>query len=195
VDVFWDTFVRQFHLTDSRPASILDLGSNIGLTAAHYASLFPRARVLCVEMDKENADLCRANLQRFGSRCEVVHGAVWSSNGVVRYTGQDEWGFHVAETGTPVASYTLSSLLDKLGDSVDLVKFDIEGAEQEVLHSSDGWHTRVKQAVVEVHEPYTIDQCVNDLTRLGFKCRIVHAERACVIADANVKGVSRVTGE
>ena len=191
VDVFWDTFVRQFHLTGSRPNSVLDLGANIGLTAAHYASLFPRARVVCVEMDKDNAELCRTNLERFGSRCEVVHGAVWSSNGVVRYAGQDEWGFHVADTGTQVTSYTLSSLLDKLGGSVDLVKFDIEGAEREVLRSSDGWHTRVRQAVVEVHEPYTIEQCITDLTRLGFKCRVLESERARVIADADVSALSQ----
>jgi FkbM family methyltransferase len=184
MDVFWDTFVWQFHVTGSQPASVLDLGSNIGLTAAHYASLFPTARVVCVEMDRENADLCRANLEPFGSRCEVVHGAVWSSNGVVRYAGQDEWGFHVAETGTPVASYTLSSLLDKFGDAVDLVKIDIEGAEREVFQSSDGWHTRIRQAIVEVHEPYTVDQCVKDLARLGFKCRIANRQqRECIIAE------------
>src|SRR3981081_3973727 len=43
LNVFYDAFFCQYHLAPRglRPKTILDLGSNIGLTMAHYAALFP----------------------------------------------------------------------------------------------------------------------------------------------------------
>src|SRR4051812_18900750 len=60
IGVLHATFVRQYHLPppDSIPAAILDLGSNIGLTVAHYACVFPEAKILGVELDANNFELC-----------------------------------------------------------------------------------------------------------------------------------------
>jgi len=91
VQVFDDTFIARYHLpppelTELR--TILDLGSNIGLTIAHMAVVFPEARILGVELDEENYSVCQRNIEPFNPRCSVIHGAVWPSAGEVTYGGQ-----------------------------------------------------------------------------------------------------------
>jgi hypothetical protein len=50
---------------------------------------------------------------------------------------------------------TMPRLLELVSsERVDLVKVDIEGAEQEVFESCAAWIGRVRQLVVECHLPY-----------------------------------------
>ena len=56
----WGTFARHYHLPPSElgdPDTIWDLGANIGLTVAHFAQLFPRARVIGVELDEARLNM------------------------------------------------------------------------------------------------------------------------------------------
>jgi hypothetical protein len=90
VDTVWGTFARAHHRPPEelagRPISLIfDLGANIGLTMADAAVRFPQARVVGVEVDAENVLLARANLAPWRDRCEVVHGAVWTSDTEVFY--------------------------------------------------------------------------------------------------------------
>ena len=90
LDTVWGTFGRRYHLPPAdlgTPHTIWDLGANVGLTMAHFAFLFPHARVLGVELDGENVALARQNLAPWSDRCEVIHAAVWSTDGEVRYRG------------------------------------------------------------------------------------------------------------
>ena len=52
-----DTFAGRYHLPPSgiTPETILDLGVNIGMTMAHFAVLYRRARMIGVELDADNA--------------------------------------------------------------------------------------------------------------------------------------------
>ena len=65
---------------------IWDLGTNIGLAMAQLALRYPKARVTGVEMDQSNLELCRRNVAPYGERCQVLHAAVWSSDGEVSYS-------------------------------------------------------------------------------------------------------------
>ena len=134
--VFYDTFVAQYHLPPLgfHPSSILDLGSNIGTTIIHYAGLYPRARILGVELDEGNFLLAQRNIASLGDRCTVLHGAAWWEDGEVTYGGDQEWGRRVQANGIRKAqAYSIPKLLDQLGPTVDFVKMDIEGAEAEIL--------------------------------------------------------------
>jgi len=59
------------------------------------------------------------------------------------------------------------SLVEQYGP-VDFIKMDIEGAEREVLSKNTGWASAVRSIQVEVHDPYTVEQCERDLRELGF---------------------------
>ena len=132
-----------------KPEKILDLGANIGMTMAHLAVLYPSARIVGVELDAENAALCRENLRPWADRCTIVEAAAWTADGAVRYERRRgyEQGFHVtSESGNATApAISLNTLLARHGwDQVDFVKMDIEGAEQQVLRRATQWAERVR---------------------------------------------------
>lgn len=186
-DTLWDALVRRYHLpppeavpngVTAGPASVLDLGANIGLTVAHLAELFPRARVVGVELDPANAALARRNVAPWSARCSVIDGAVWPEDGELEYHGwsANTSSFRVTddEDSTAVVRHaravSLSSLVEEAG-AVDYVKMDIEGAEARVLTEGTGWAPAVRTIKVEVHPPYTVERCARDLEALGFATR------------------------
>jgi FkbM family methyltransferase len=175
--VLWDTFIMRYHMPPNdlgQISTILDLGSNIGTTIAHFAFLFPNARILGVEPEIGNLQVCRLNTRQWGNRCKVLHGAVWPEDGVVTIEGKEAWGFraHPYRDGdTAISAYGVSHLLDELGaETVDFIKMDIEGAEMLVLKRAQDWITRVRCLKVEVHLPYSVEECISDLTAYGFRC-------------------------
>ena len=191
--VVYDTFVGAYHLPpqDLEPVrSILDLGSNIGLTVAHLAVRYPGARILGVELDPANCELARRNTAVLGERCEILRGAVWHEPGEVAYGGVRESGYAVgagaADRKAP--AFTVGQLLDRFGvDDVDYVKMDIEGAEREVLAQAGPWLRRVRCLKVEVHPEkasslYTLGRSMDDLERHGFRCDLDRRHHACVVA-------------
>jgi FkbM family methyltransferase len=176
--VLWDTFAEAHQdapIASGGPGEIWDLGANIGLTACAYASLFPNARLVAVELDEENARLATANLAPLGRRCEVIRAAIWHEDGEVSYdrSAGEAWGFHVVSNGaTPHSAPALSmnTLLERRGGvMVDFCKMDIEGAERMVLRAHTEWAGHVRSLRVEVHEPYDVDACTQDLRALGFQ--------------------------
>ena len=103
VFTFKHTFLVGFHLPpiDLPPnATIVDLGSNVGFTVADLAYRYPAARILGVEMDERNVTLARTNTARYGERVAIVHAAVWTHDGVVRYTGEADDAFRVETPDT-----------------------------------------------------------------------------------------------
>lgn len=162
--VLWSTFYEKYHLPDHSlrdSPCILDLGANVGYTTAHFAALYPKCRVVGVEMDQDNFDIARQNTQRFAARCEMIHAAVSSVDGELAYLGEREDGFHLVSPGTPasekskfVCSLTMTSLMRQFRvDTVDFVKMDIEGAEREVFTGDLGWLRAVQSLKIEIHRP------------------------------------------
>jgi FkbM family methyltransferase len=182
-----------YHLPPAQvrdPMSILDLGANIGLTVAHFAVIYPNARILGVELDEENAALAARNVAPWSPRVGIRHGAVWTHNGVVRYSARpgEEFGLRIAGGGEERATdrsapaFALAGLVEQLAGPagrVDYVKMDVEGAEAELL-AAPGWSERVGHIMVEVHEPYTVERCSADLRRLGFVPKVESGHWACV---------------
>lgn len=187
--VVWDTFVGLYHVPPpvARSAQrIWDLGANIGLTALDLAERFPGASLTAVELDAGNAELARANIAPIAHRCELVEGAVWAEDGRVSYDGDPggEDGFRVVSgTGQErsVAAISLNTLLERQGGGpVDYVKMDVEGAERELLRRNTQWAAHVRCVSVEVHDPYSVDECRRDLQTLGFATSVSERHWASV---------------
>lgn len=192
VDTVWGTFAGAYHLPPpeaSDPRLIWDLGANIGLTMADMAVRFPGARIVGVELDRENAELARRNVSPWSERCEVVEAAVWPHDGELRYhrLAGGTAGHHVVDLpeGDDVVSapaISLDTLLERSGPgaTVDYAKVDVEGAERELLRSGAKWAARVRTITVELHAPYTVAECQRDLGALGFTTRVDRRHWACV---------------
>ena len=71
-------------------------------------------------------------------------------------------------TTDALSPYSLLALAGP-GAVVDFAKIDIEGAEIELLRHNAGWAHRVRTMAVEVHAPYTVDECRDDLARAGLR--------------------------
>lgn len=192
--VIRDTFVGLYHRPSvpiRRDASlILDLGANIGTTAADFVCRFPHAHVLAVELDHETAELCRHNCRTWRERIDVVEGAVWPESGEVSYALEEGQHWSASVTGDGNRSARAISIDDLLADrdgNVDYLKVDIEGAERSVIKHPGGWVERVRVMQVEVHAGYSVDECMGDLERLGFSVVRDRRHWAAVTATRTLK--------
>jgi FkbM family methyltransferase len=168
--------------TVTSPRTILDLGANIGLTILHFGTRYPGARIIGVELNPENAALCRLNIAALGDRATLVEGAVWHESGTVAFDpAADSLSFSARDVthaeGPRARALGIADLLAEQGidGPIDYVKMDIEGAERTVLSRGADWAERVRCISVEVHPPYTVEDCVRDLGALGFNTTVADA--------------------
>jgi FkbM family methyltransferase len=191
--VFDDTFWGRFHLPPPElhaPELIVDLGSNIGLTMVDFCFLFPQARVIGVELDQDSAALARQNVEPWSDRITIVEAAIWSEDGTVSYGRRpdDAWAHRVGSAArgqeASVRAMKLDALLDSLApdQTIDYLKVDIEGGERELFRAGGRWSERVRVLKVEVHEPYTVTECIADLSRLGLSASPEEGHWATVVA-------------
>jgi FkbM family methyltransferase len=152
--VYGETFDGLFHVPPEfmdPPSTVLDLGSNIGLTAAHFQVLWPEARVVAVEPDAGNAMVCRRNF-----RGEVLEVAVSPYGGRGRMSDAQEYARAFVPGTGEVVGMSLRELVDHMGGSVDFVKMDIEGMEWSVFTFDE--LERVGALLVELHRDSWSDE-------------------------------------
>jgi len=165
--VFDQIFVRQEYalVRDllKEQQTILDLGANVGYASAYFATCYPSARILAVEPDPSNYQLCVRNLAPYGARVKTLQGAVWSACGRLALSRGSfgdgrEWATQVVEVPTAsdadVDAWDIPSLLDILGEEIlDLLKIDIEGSEVELFEKNAArWLPRVRNICIELHD-------------------------------------------
>jgi FkbM family methyltransferase len=176
-----DIFVKRvlaFESDASTPLRILDCGANVGLASLFFRRLYPDARITAFEADPSLFQMLDANLKANGAAdVEVRHAALWTSTGSLTFQceGSDSGMIGslrgaVAGRSTAVPSLRLHDVLDE--GPVDLVKLDIEGAEDAVLADCEPVLHRVKALVLDLHEfdpaARQAPQVLERLTRAGF---------------------------
>jgi FkbM family methyltransferase len=133
--------------------TVVDLGTNIGLTSVWYATQFQASRLLCVEPLAQNAALARRNLAQNGIQADFVEAAVGPEDGTVRFEEDQDYSTrgHVSASGTKeVPMLSMQTLLDRFGEQrIDILKMDIEGAEDPVLRGNLDWIDRVQAVIIE----------------------------------------------
>jgi len=137
---------------------VLDLGANVGYSSAYFLSCFPNSRVVAVEPDERNLEVCRVNLKPYGDRVLLLHGAVWSeSTALCLSRGEREWATQVmlppANSDGTIQAWDVDSLLRMAGaEQVDLLKVDIERSELAVFgETARNWLHKVRNICIELH--------------------------------------------
>jgi FkbM family methyltransferase len=150
----------EFQTTSASPR-ILDCGANVGAASLFFKRRYPDARITAYEADPALCAMTRRNLERNGAAdVDVVHAALWTATGNVTFfaEGSDSGmigGLAGASEGMAATAVTVPSLRlrDVLaGDRVDLLKLDIEGAEDAVLRDCEPVLDRVNAIVMDLHE-------------------------------------------
>jgi FkbM family methyltransferase len=165
MEVFGQIFDKEEYrcLRDLENVSVvMDLGANVGFSSAYFLSCFPKSRVVAVEPDERNVAICRINLQPFGDRALLLHGAAWAASMRLclskgNFGDGREWATQVSkpsdDSAGDVQAWDVGSLIDMVGGAeVDLLKVDIERAELAVFgDTAKQWLPRIRNICIELH--------------------------------------------
>jgi FkbM family methyltransferase len=191
--LFYQTYLPP--KTISQPKVIVDLGANVGYTVAHFASVYPSARIIGVELDAGNFLLAQENTRWCKDRVTLINAAIWSSDGYVDFDGPGEDAFHVVGSDiadktvpstTPARharSLTMESLIKDFDiPRIDYLKMDIEGGEAEIILTADpSWLALVDAMKIELHD-VDYDDFDRALSARGFRCYPDSRHPSCIVA-------------
>jgi len=122
--------------------TVVDIGSNIGVSALYFLTRDPGATCWLFEPDPHNLARLRANLAGFEDRYVLDERAVADTGGRVRFgvepTGR--YGGIDVETGTSIEvdCVAIDDVLTRVlaeTDGIDLLKIDTEGAEARTVRA------------------------------------------------------------
>jgi len=155
-------------------ATILDAGSNVGITAGAFMDRFPNARILALEPDPENIAAFRENIT--DDRVLLVEAGLWDADGTLNIANPESasWSRQVEASteGRPgtIAAHTLDTLAARAGvDRFDILKIDIEGAETRIFVDAFRHHfEHARMVFVEAHGPPAQRQIDAFLKSCGF---------------------------
>ena len=143
-------------ISPADPQLIIDGGANAGLSTAFYANTFPNTNVVAVEPAQDNIAMLRKNTRGFRN-VTVIEGGLWPIPGFLRISNPDDeaWSFRCEPAAASLAAiraYTIPEIIALSGlPRCDLLKLDIEGAEQQLFENSADWLAQVDAILVEVH--------------------------------------------
>jgi FkbM family methyltransferase len=153
--------ILENHLNDKDDgvqSLILDLGANIGVSAAYFSITYPEAKVVSVEAATSNLSLLKKNSSIY-ENTSVIHSAVGPDDGTVlvydpgignnafRTFGSEE---EALESVNEISINTLISLNSELDPFI--VKLDIEGSEKQLFSRNTEWVDKFKVVIVEIHD-------------------------------------------
>lgn len=161
--------------------TILDAGANIGLSTIYLKNHFPQAKVVCVEPDKSNITQLKHNLVVNSLEdCTIFEGGIWSNHGWLDmdYSFRDglEWSRTLKPSINGNGTIPVSSIEDVRKQNgwstIDLLKMDIEGAEDVIFSKKEylSFLGAVKVLTIEIHDTYnTGHRVVEALLAYGFR--------------------------
>jgi FkbM family methyltransferase len=165
--LFEELYVAEiYYFSASSPEPlIVDCGSNIGLSVLYFKRLYPKARVIAFEPDNATFETLERNIKSNNlADVTLVKKALYDSVGSIPfYVSPEQPGLLVQSTRkenlarSEVTSVETETLSTYLTEPVDLLKMDIEGAEDHVLKDLDetGKLALVREIVLEYHHHLT----------------------------------------
>lgn len=150
-----------FETINAKPF-IIDAGAHIGMTTLYFKKQFPGAEIIAIEPNTINFKLLEENvwenqlddvttiqaaLTSYGNEAEFFadEKQSWLSTASLV---QGAWNGEQSTQRQVVPAMQLSSLITR---HVDLLKLDIEGAEQEVLQEAREKLPLIKKILMEFH--------------------------------------------
>jgi FkbM family methyltransferase len=150
---------------------IIDCGANIGITSLFLAARYPGAMILSVEPHPDNFALLKINVAEIPRILPIWACITGTPQKAVRFTAdQASWGNRIATNadGILVPAITIEELCKQNGiEKIDLLKLDIEGAEEEVLENGT-FLARTEHIIAELHDHYGFQSFQRDIASYGF---------------------------
>jgi len=158
------------------PRTILDLGGYCGYTSLAFSARFPEARIAAVEPHPANYAALTQNIKLNGLSVTAIQAAATVDDGPVTLFLGGGMTHGLAPThhsngqSIEVEGLSVPTILSRLGwDYPDLLKIDIEGAEELLFGAHQPWLSGVRTIIGEYHGSYRIPELRRDLESLGFQ--------------------------
>ncbi|MFN4123537.1 MAG: FkbM family methyltransferase [Flavobacteriales bacterium] len=149
---------EEYRFDLKNPKNIVDLGANVGFASIYFYKFCPDSLFIAVEPDSENFNQLLKNTAAL-KNITCINKAVWSSKCTLYLTKSKalgDWGVQTNEQQTefPVETITIEQIISQFGlESIDVLKMDIETAEEEVFRDAK-WLNKVKVLIVETHDRF-----------------------------------------
>lgn len=139
-----EIFCRQDYPAGAHLKAVLDLGSNIGISALFFLTRNAESRCILYEPDPRNVERLKANLAGYEARYTLVEAAVSDRSGQVEFgiESSGRYGGIGLATGETIVvpcihiDDALRAAIERFGH-VDILKIDTEGVEVQTVRAID----------------------------------------------------------
>lgn len=182
-DVFWHNIYRLpiKHFTNAR--TIVDIGAHIGMASLFFRLNAPNARIYALEADVENYQVLLKNLDIEIKRSDVIpiHVALTDRNTEI-YLQRSRLSYNTsisqAATKLKVRGIAMKQFLQETRiTTIDILKIDIEGAEDLLFSADTAWLNNVENILIEIHSDTNLKQFEASVLPCHFqiqKCTAAH---------------------
>jgi len=196
-EIFVDEYYR--FQSDKDSPVIYDCGSNVGTSCAYFKMIYPNSIIKAFEPEKGIADFLKTNIKNNSlTNIEVNEKAVWIDNNGVELgvEGADASSVYLGENIRKVDSVRLKDLLAN-ENRVDMLKMDIEGAENDVILNCGDSLKVVDNIFIEYHayakSKQRLSELLNVLEQNKFRYFIRNdSDRIMPLINKNMKDNSSV---
>jgi len=187
-EIFEDEVYKIDQLHD--PKLILDCGAYTGLSTLWFREKYPEVKVISIEPNWMSYDFMQENIAlnnvtnvnllnvgldvKSGSRELYFENSPEGWNSVASFNAGG-WRGDRYQSSMKVRVVTLSSIIKDLDQEIDMIKMDIEGAEQSVLEESVDQLRHVNSLAIEYHpvKSQSVEGITAILRDIDFKVKIV----------------------
>ncbi|MBE9241027.1 FkbM family methyltransferase [Synechocystis salina] len=178
-----EIFIGQIYAfnTNNRHPLIIDCGANIGLGSIYFKQLYPQSKIIAFEPDPQIYEILKFNLDSLGmSDVQISNTAVWNQESKLSFFKEGAFSGRIAKVGDDnLIEVKTTRLKSLLGQKIDFLKIDIEGAEYPVIKDCQELLKNVERIFIEYHSHYQEKQNLHDilaiLTEEGFRYHIKEA--------------------
>ena len=166
---------------------ILDIGANIGVFTLYCTEISDNVFIYAYEPNPKTNETLRRNIvaNNLEDRVKIYDEAVgrarsdfriWTNVPSLIASGYGATAPSHEEGSITVPMVDLNEVVDRVGQSVELLKIDIEGAEADLLEAASLLTlNKIKRVVLEYHEYLGTDaltRCNSVLEASGFVCQV-----------------------
>jgi FkbM family methyltransferase len=159
IGIMHEVFINKEYLIKIKdPKNVVDIGSNVGVSVIFFKLLYPDSNIYAFEPDPATFEKLKRNISQF-NKVFLYNWAISNINSDIDYYVNTESSMSSSmykrssfQKQIKVKSITISNLIKELNLSrIDLLKFDIEGAEFVAFDNKDNTKD-IEYLIGEVHE-------------------------------------------